>query len=87
VTDLPVGKAVAWGSAIVVDDGYDYVYGTSSALGNEVRPRGAGSDRRPRRRLEILDRRGMVIDAASAGRLLSGVVRRMRSNGWARSTF
>lgn len=34
VVDLPVGPAIAWGSAVLVDGGFTYIYGTSPAPGN-----------------------------------------------------
>jgi Subtilase family/Fibronectin type III domain/Peptidase inhibitor I9 len=33
VVDLPLGRSVQWGSALLVDGSYTYVYGTSSGLG------------------------------------------------------
>jgi subtilisin family serine protease len=33
VVDLPLGSAVTWGSALMVDGGYTYVYGSSAAPG------------------------------------------------------
>jgi subtilisin family serine protease len=34
VVDLPLAKTVQWGSALLVDGSYTYVYGTSSGLGS-----------------------------------------------------
>ncbi|MFC0527094.1 fibronectin type III domain-containing protein [Phytohabitans kaempferiae] len=33
LVDLPVGKSVQWGSAVLVDGSYTYIYGTSEGLG------------------------------------------------------
>ncbi len=33
VVDLPVGRAITWGSAVLADGSYTYIYGSSSGLG------------------------------------------------------
>ena len=74
VTDLPTGSTIGWGSAVLADGGYTYVYGTSSAPG---RMKFAHLARATAGNLggawQYWTGSAWSADQAAAGRILSGV--------------
>ncbi|MEU7935696.1 fibronectin type III domain-containing protein [Micromonospora echinofusca] len=74
VVDLPVPSTINWGSALLSDGSYTYVYGTSSAPGRmkfaHLARATAGALGGP---WEFWTGSGWSSDAAAAGRLMSGV--------------
>jgi fibronectin type 3 domain-containing protein len=74
VTDLPTGSTIGWGSSVLADGGYTYIYGTSSAPG---RMKFAHLARATAGNLggtwQYWTGSAWSADQAAAGRILSGV--------------